>query len=416
MTISIKELTNHSYVDHQLSATLDSTDAFEGPEKLLEIWFYCDKNHIPANPNGQKLTLRDIPVETWIQILNLVKCEILSIKDTPVMNAFLLSESSLFVYDHRLILKTCGTTTTLLCLPYLFEVLERDLCWSFRCGKDRCNKDKSGDNKDKFEPYKVFYSRRAFMFPSKQKSIHKNWADEVEYLNNFFCNGKAYVVGRYDKGKHWNLFVTDTKKAGQIGSVKEEEDETLEILMTGLKPSCAEQFVSNRIINSEQEVCDKKPEEAADDEGHLLGSNMTEQTGLNKIYQCTDKGDSFVHDAFAFSPCGYSSNMILDNEYYYTLHVTPEKGWSYASFESNVPVTSISDDRQDNIEVLNKILNVFQPNEFCLTFFAKSEKNMNFQKLLNISKMIPHYQKHDKIIYDLEDYQLLYMRLERKDN
>lgn len=408
MTISIKELANHSYVDHQLSATLDSTEAFEGPEKLLEIWFYRDNKHIPTNTNGQKLTLRDIPVETWIQILNLVKCEILSIKDTPIMDAFLLSESSLFVYDHRLILKTCGTTTTLLCLPYLFEVLERDLGWTF----------KSSKQENKFEPYKVFYSRRAFMFPSKQKSIHKNWADEVEYLNNFFCNGKAYVVGRYDERKHWNLYVTDTKKehVETVGREEEDDDETLEILMTGLKPSCAEQFVSNRTINSEQQVCDKKPDEAADDEGHLLGSNMTEKTGLNKIYECTDRTDSFIHDAFAFSPCGYSSNMILHNQYYYTLHVTPEKGWSYASFESNVPVTSISGNKQDNIEVLNKVLNVFQPSEFCLTFFTKSEKNVNFQKLLNIAKMIPHYQKHDKIVYDLEDYQLLYMRFERKDD
>ena len=403
MTTSIKELTNHSYVDHQLSATLDSTEAFEGPEKLLEIWFYPKTNDIPTNPTGKKLTLRDIPVETWVQILNLVKCEILSIKDTPVMNAFLLSESSLFVYDHRLTLKTCGTTTTLLCLPYLFEVIERDLGWNF----------KSSGDKNRFEPYKVFYSRRAFMFPSKQRSVHKSWADEVEYLNNFFCNGKAYVVGRYDEGKHWNLYVTDTKKQ-QEDIVEEDEDETLEILMTGLNPSCAEKFVSNRIINHQQQVCDKKPEDAADDDGHLLGSEMTKITGLNKIYQCTNITNSFVHDAFAFSPCGYSSNMILDNQYYYTLHVTPEKGWSYASFESNVPVSSISDSKQDNIEVLNEVLDVFQPSEFCLTFFAKSEKNINFQKLLNISKMIPHYQKHDKIIYDLEDYQLLYMRFERR--
>ena len=200
MTISIKELTNHSYVDHQLSATLDSTEAFEGPEKLLEIWFYPQPNEIPTNDKGEKLTLRSIPVEKWVSILNLVKCEILSIKSTPLMDAFLLSESSLFVYDHRLTLKTCGTTTTLFCLPYLFEVVKNDLGWDFR-----------NLGEDKMSPFKVFYSRRAFMFPSKQKSIHKNWADEVEYLNKFFCNGKAYVVGRYDERKHWNLYVTDTR-------------------------------------------------------------------------------------------------------------------------------------------------------------------------------------------------------------
>ncbi|CAL9731957.1 S-adenosylmethionine decarboxylase proenzyme [Monosporozyma unispora] len=402
MTISIKELTNHSYVDHQLSATLDSTEAFEGPEKLLEIWFYPQPNEIPTNDKGEKLTLRSIPVEKWVSILNLVKCEILSIKSTPLMDAFLLSESSLFVYDHRLTLKTCGTTTTLFCLPYLFEVVKNDLGWDFR-----------NLGEDKMSPFKVFYSRRAFMFPSKQKSIHKNWADEVEYLNKFFCNGKAYVVGRYDERKHWNLYVTDTRT--DIGPISADDDETLEILMTGLNHDCADQFVSNRIVNNEQKITDKKPEDDADDEGHLLGYNMTKKTGLDNIY-LNDSKSAFHHDAFAFSPCGYSSNMILDNQYYYTLHITPEKGWSYASFESNVPVSKISHDKQDNVDVLMKVLDVFKPDEFCLTFFSKTESNINLQKLLAISKLIPHYKKKDKIVYDLEDYQLLFIRFEHKND
>lgn len=404
MTISIKELTNHSYVDHQLSATLDSTEAFEGPEKLLEVWFYPHPNNIPTpDGEGKKKTLRNIPIETWVRILNLVKCEILSMKSTPIMDMFLLSESSLFVYDHRLTLKTCGTTTTLFCLPYLFEIIEGELGW----------KDLHNVSLNKFEPHKVFYSRRAFMFPSKQRSIHKNWADEVEYLNNFFCNGKAYVVGRYDERKHWNLYVTDTKKGFSQVEGAADDDETLEILMTGLNPTCADQFVSNRIITNGQKITDKKPEDEADDEGHLLGYNMTKKTGLDTIY-CNDNNAPFHHDAFAFSPCGYSSNMVLNNQYYYTLHITPEKGWSYASFESNVPVSAISNNKQDNVDVLNKVLNVFQPGEFCLTFFAKTEQNTNFQKLLTISKSIPHYKKKDKIVYDLEDYQLLYIRFERR--
>lgn len=407
MTISIKELTNHSYVDHQLSATLDSTEAFEGPEKLLEIWFFNHPENIPTDDKGEKKTLRDIPVEKWVSILNLVKCEILSIKSTDIMDAFLLSESSLFVYDHRLTLKTCGTTTTLFCLPFLFEILTKDLGWDFKV-------------EDKFEPYKVFYSRRAFMFPSKQRSIHKNWADEVEYLNKFFCNGKSYVVGRYDERKHWNLYVTDTKRNSGTETTtthhKVNDDETIEILMTGLDHQCADQFVSNRIITNEQStgITDKKPEDEADDEGHLLGYNMTKKTGLDKIYLNDDKVP-FHHDAFAFSPCGYSSNMILNNQYYYTLHITPEKGWSYASFESNVPVSSISNNKQDNVDVLNKVLAVFKPQEFCLTFFSTSEKNANFQKLLGVSNLIPYYKKKDKIVYDLEDYHLLYIRFERKN-
>ncbi|CAB4252651.1 similar to Saccharomyces cerevisiae YOL052C SPE2 S-adenosylmethionine decarboxylase, required for the biosynthesis of spermidine and spermine [Maudiozyma barnettii] len=408
MTITIKELTNHSYIDHELSATLDSTEAFEGPEKLLEIWFYPDPCAIPDKTK----TLRSIPVQIWTDILKLVKCEVLSTKSTKCMDAFLLSESSLFVYDHKITMKTCGTTTTLFCLEEVFKQVESLLNW-------KCNIDN-----DKFSPYKVFYSRRSFMFPSKQRSIHRNWNDEVDYLNKFFTNGKSYTVGRSDQGTHWNLYVTDTNKSSLVNDDTEchetnnyeyDNDETVEILMTGLNHKCADQFVCNREVKSATSSIDEKDNDA-DDEGHLLGYNMTKKTGLDKIYH-ESKNSCFHHDAFAFSPCGYSSNMIIDEKYYYTLHVTPEKGWSYASFESNVPVNAVSDNKQDNVDVMQKILKVFQPTEFCLTFFCKDIQNSrSFQRLISDIDIGPKYTKIDKIIYDLDDYQLLYLRFEMKNS
>lgn len=382
MTVTINELVNHSYIDKELSAVLDSTEAFEGPEKLLEIWFYPHSNSIPQI-NGSRLTLRDVKLEQWVEILKLVKCEVLSIKSTQYMNAFLLSESSLFVYDHKLTLKTCGTTTTLLCLQRLFDIVETQLGWNLHEGS-------------KYHPFKVFYSRRCFMFPTKQRSIHKSWSSEVEYLNQFFCYGRSYLVGRNDQSNHWNLYVTETSKSEDISS--QEEDETFEVLMTGLDHDCSKQFVTNRDID------------ANEDQGHLLGYNITKAAKLDYIYD-NNTNASFTHDAFAFTPCGYSTNMVMDDQYYYTLHVTPEKGWSYASFESNVPVGKISLKRQDNSQVLSNVLNVFQPAEFCLTFFTKDGSSLN--KLANVAKNIENYSKRDKIIYDLDDYQLLYMRFER---
>ncbi|CDF88580.1 probable S-adenosylmethionine decarboxylase proenzyme [Zygosaccharomyces bailii] len=382
MTVTINELINHTYIDKELSAALDSTEAFEGPEKLLEIWFFPSSNGIPQS-KGRRLTLRDIQLEQWVEILKLVKCEVLSIKSTSQMNAFLLSESSLFVYDHKLTLKTCGTTTTLLCLQRLFDIVEKQLGWDLRDGS-------------KYHPFKVFYSRRCFMFPMKQRSIHKSWSSEVEYLNQFFCDGRSYLVGRNDQSNHWNLYVTETSKAEEYSS--QEEDETLEVLMTGLDPNYSKQFVTNREINEHE------------DQGHLLGYNITKSTKLDCLYD-NKTNANFTHDAFAFTPCGYSTNMVIDDQYYYTIHVTPEKGWSYASFESNVPVSKISLKQQDNGQVLNNVLGVFQPAEFCLTFFAKDGSSLN--KLANVTKSIEHYSKRDKIIYDLDDYQLLYMRFER---
>lgn len=399
MTVTIQELTNHSYIDHELSATLDSSEAFEGPEKLLEIWFYPNERSIPGNRGS----LRDIKFEKWVAILKLVKCEVLSIKSTEKMDAFLLSESSLFVCDHKITLKTCGTTTTLFCLEELFKTVEEELKWDMRA---------TGANQAKYHPYKVFYSRRCFMFPLKQRSIHKRWTDEIEYLNKFFCYGSSYLVGRSDQSNHWNLYVTETNKAIQevvAEEGEEEEDETLEILMTGLDPQCAQQFVCKREVKTVEES--QEDTNTSEDEGHLLGYKMTNATRLDKVYNNT-KEVSFHHDAFAFTPCGYSSNIVLDEQYYYTLHVTPEKGWSYASFESNVPVEHVSSKSQDNISVVNHVLSVFQPTDVCLTFFCKSMENDSFKKLMKITQL-SNYTKKDRIIYDLDDYHLLYIRFER---
>ena len=69
------------YSNHELSTAIDSTHAFEGPEKLLEIWFYESKELSPIN-------LRDIKFDTWIEILNLVHCEVLSKVSSNLCDAF----------------------------------------------------------------------------------------------------------------------------------------------------------------------------------------------------------------------------------------------------------------------------------------------------------------------------------------
>ncbi|SCU94606.1 LANO_0E07338g1_1 [Lachancea nothofagi CBS 11611] len=403
MTVSLNAIPSPSYIDRELSANLDSTDAFEGPEKLLEIWFYKNSSCVPDNAK----TLRSIDFSTWVRLLQLVKCQVLSMKQTEKMNAFLLSESSLFVFDHKLTLKTCGTTTTLFCLEELFRVVKEHLDWNF-CQKGKVN------------PYKVFYSRRCFMFPKKQQGIHQNWDDETQYLNKFFSNGKSYLVGRLGQANHWSLYVTETNRDldGQDenfdGSEEDDDendddddDETLEMLMTGLTPSRASQFVTTR--EPGQPV-----ESDTDDEGHVLGAQVTEDTQLDRIYDNVE-GVSFQQDAFAFTPCGYSANVVMDQEYYYTLHVTPEDGWSYASFESNVPVTKVSGGTQDNIAVMERVLQVFGPSDFCLTFFSRRSHNDNFAKLKKLTDRVSNYTRKDKIVYQLDDYHLLYLRFERNN-
>jgi S-adenosylmethionine decarboxylase len=78
---------------------------FEGPEKTLEVIFKTAGKGLRALSRVQLDTL-----------CKLAKCTILSTISSTHVDAYVLSESSLFVYDYRLIMKTCGTTTLLRCL------------------------------------------------------------------------------------------------------------------------------------------------------------------------------------------------------------------------------------------------------------------------------------------------------------
>ena len=76
-------------------------------------------------------------------------CCIVSHRATQDFDAYVLSESSLFVYSERLMLKTCGTTQLLAAVPLLLE-LARGLGMHTCCTK---------------------YSRASFLFPEKQVSL-----------------------------------------------------------------------------------------------------------------------------------------------------------------------------------------------------------------------------------------------------
>ena len=86
----------------------------------------------------------------------------------------------------------------------------------------------------------------------------------------------------------------------------------MEICMTELDRAAAERFF--------RRVGDGKSGDGA-------GKEMTELTGIGKI-----NPSAMICD-YAFDPCGYSMNGV-DGERYSTIHVTPEDGYSYASFEA----------------------------------------------------------------------------------
>ncbi|CAK7896789.1 S-adenosylmethionine decarboxylase proenzyme [[Candida] anglica] len=422
-----------TYVDTELSANLDSTFAFEGPEKLLELWFFDSDKSIPDHV--AKEGLRSIPLEKWVDVLDLVSCKILSMNSSDEVDAYLLSESSLFVFAHKIILKTCGTTTTLACLDKLFELVNEYLFNSM---------DKVYQGTDIL---RIFYSRRSFMFPLKQKHVHKDWKHEVALLNNFFGNGKSYVVGDFASDDHWYLYMGGNSP--ESNDSNSSTDQTFEILMTELDPIKAKKFVTTRKPGGSSLVHENEEDES--DLGHDLGLEMMSETKLDSVFaenhctdvsthmpspslsdslefeedttpiikECSSSKFQFIHDAFAFTPCGFSSNSISRvGNYYYTLHITPESGWSYASFETNYPF--YKSDTLNITDVLLRVLNIFEPGKFSATLITEQGDDANvlenFNSLSNCSDLLLKsfskfgYEKQERVLYDLKgNYKLLYL-------
>lgn len=437
-----------TYVDVDLSTNLDSTFAFEGPEKLLEVWFWPSPEKIPSGIS--KEGLRAIPLEKWKAILDLVNCKILSMKSSAALDAYLLLESSLFVFPHKLILKTCGTTTTLACLDEIFRTARSHI------GVDG----QEVENVTSQSAFKVFYSRRSFMFPDRQIHVHTGWKNEVQLLNRHFQCGKLYVVGDFTSDDHWYLYL------GGCGSTLDlrghGHDQTFEILMTRLDPNKTEQFVTERKPGDTLASEDEGDSEDLD-LGHDLGRATMSSSMLDAVFepepilasalgasepyaipspQLSDSmelsddesglvkpfgksaGIKFIHDAFSFTPCGFSSNSVSEDQegFYYTLHITPEAGWSYASFETNYPFTLCK--RVDIVNVLKRVLAIFQPGKFSMTLFSdqsckcNERPNTPFAKLAACDKELRKlgYAKQEKAVYDLKgEYDLLYLNFEKQN-
>jgi len=278
---------------------IESISGFEGAEKRLEIDFKFNPNTL----NG----LRDISPETWSKILSLVKCTIVSSAKNEYFDSYVLSESSLFVYPFKIMLKTCGTTTLLKCIPKLLET-----------AKQKC------DLNVEF----VMFSRRNYMFPKKQHVIHRTWESEVKCLNEIF-DGTSYIIGPMSSN-HWYLYLADYSDTTRVVV----PERTLEIMMNKLDASSASQFY--------------RKEGVADND---------------KFPGIADLIEGSETDEFNFSPCGYSMNGLAKQSFY-TIHVTPEPHCSYASFETNISLPSYN-------KLVNHVLDLFKPGTATITFFTE---------------------------------------------
>jgi S-adenosylmethionine decarboxylase len=336
------------------------------------------------------------------------------------------SESSLFVSPHKIILKTCGTTLNLLSVPHILDI--------------------AAQHADMPIVYRCFYSRKSFMFPERQKGPHRDWKQEVEFLDNIFSHGAAYTIGKVN-GDHWLLYMASqldsmasSPSNSQIltrdpqSSSLRVPDYTIEILMSDLGKA------SRGVFFFSEELASKSPSTLALDLSDRLGVKDIFPSHLTSL------------DAYAFIPCGYSSNALIrwgdeplpkslhipthcrGGEGYYTIHVTPEEGWSYASFECNVPLApshSVEDPRTipDIEKLVRRVVSIFQPGRITLTLFISSSDNdddgtavENVQKAFRaaLAEVKPGenenqsstYRRTDKINYEFSGYDLAFASFE----
>ena len=311
---------------------------FEGPEKNLQVVFnklYYDTG-----------TLRAISQERYQEMLNYAKCKILTSMSNEKWTSYILRESSLFVYDDRIILKTCGTTPLLNALDDIILI-----------GKEL-----------NLKPAAILYWRKNFSNPHLQAPVHQNFENEVNFLDEHLGgDSRTALLGPTDKD-HFYFYYSELLPKDQFDPIFD----TFEIKMHEIHPKKAENFI--------WEKEPKRPDT------------------LNEVYE---KLPDYKIDEFFFEPCGYSMNGI-NKENYETMHITPEGTCSYISFETN-------DKNYINSQVKEiNIIEVFKPYS-CATIEIKTTNkfvdNLNNDSNRNYSLVSTDFATLGNISVEFHSYE-----------
>lgn len=311
---------------------------FEGPEKTLEVCFRigeggCGVKDPSLMVGDEKAGLRRLSREDIDAVCRRARCTILSSVSNAYLDAYVLSESSLFVYPYMVMIKTCGTTTLLRCVAILVSLgkkLGLEIDW-------------------------VGYSRKNFNFPEDQLFPHGSFHQELEYLASHRSlserlSGNGYTLGPITSD-HWFVFVAD--KTIRAKNLEVDTDRVLNIMMFDINVNVANLFYYDQY---KKKVGQQDDEETKKEETARVSIEMTKAAGIDKLVPGS------VIDPCAFEPCGYSMNAILFRSYS-TMHITPEEGSSYASFETNQKVASYS-------SLINNVVRTFRPKRFVMTLMA----------------------------------------------
>ncbi|WP_299806899.1 adenosylmethionine decarboxylase [uncultured Shewanella sp.] len=151
---------------------------FEGSEKKIEL-----------HMSRSAVSLRSLPNDFWQQALAEAGAEILSVLSNQHCDAYVLSESSLFVWEHKLLLITCGNTRLVDAATYLVEQLGTKCISSLN------------------------YQRKSEFLSHLQAS---RFEDDIEQLKAHIP-GIAYRVGHLDNHHHY-LFCSQPSQDSYSGA------------------------------------------------------------------------------------------------------------------------------------------------------------------------------------------------------
>ena len=214
---------------------------FEGSEKKLEMITH-----------PQSKSLRGYPESFFNRLLKISRTRCVCQFSNAYCTAYVLSESSLFVWDHRLLLITCGQTTLASAGIYLIKHIKEKNIQAF------------------------FFQRKNEFFPMDQKS---DFFEDTKRLNKKI-RGKAYQFGNLDE-HYFYLFHLDKKFSSKP------DDQTVEILMYGLRGRLA----------------------------HLLNQGA-EAKKIREYLKLDQSFPGFTIQDHIFQPRGYSLNGLKDRQYF----------------------------------------------------------------------------------------------------
>lgn len=213
---------------------------FEGSEKIIELGI---KSGSPS--------LRELSYDFWQRVVASAGADIISHISNEDCDAYLLSESSLFVWPNRIRMLTCGATQLSNALVMLVEIL----------------------GVDKIE-YSTYQRKNEYQLQSEIRSFEQDLVQIKSVIP-----GKGYRIGHLDSHHHY-LFMAET---GQLLRPLK----ITELLMYHLTGELAQYFRSAMQTKSEiRRVLGL--------EAHFIG---------------------FKFDDHLFEPCGYSLNGIKGDKY-----------------------------------------------------------------------------------------------------